>query len=148
MISREQRAALLSGAGVREGDCDAASALRVALTLARRNRVEQQDDAGVEQPASGCADTRSLDSDKRCRDVVEVSRKRAALASQIACHHFRLVSALEAAADHARSTGNVDELAELEYHHSIVAGLSQQISSGADMAHAQWANLKRARVSE
>jgi hypothetical protein len=84
----------------------------------------------------------SLDGDERTRgDLAEAARKRAALASQIAGHHFRLLSALKTAAEYARRTGDVHGFEDLDYQRTVVATFSRQVSSEADNAHAEWVSL-------
>jgi hypothetical protein len=68
--------------------------------------------------------------------VVELLRKKAALAGQVAFHHFRLLSALKAAAAHARRTGNVLDADDLDDQHRAIDVYSQHVSNVADNSHA------------
>jgi hypothetical protein len=86
---------------------------------------------------------RGLDGDQRPgMNVVEVARKRAALAAQVACHHFRLLSALKAAGEHARHTGDLETLDDLVDQRTTVAAFSASVSEAADNAHAEWISLR------
>ena len=79
-------------------------------------------------------------------DAVEVARRRAALAAEVACHHFRLLSALKAAGEHARRTGNVQMFDDLDDQRNIVATFSPSVSAAADDAHAEWMSLRAHRA--
>lgn len=86
---------------------------------------------------------RCLDTDTRKRtDVVEISRKRAVLAGQVAYHHFRLLSALKAASAYASRIGRLDVVGDLEQQRSVVAGFSTQVSAEADGTHTLWVQLR------
>lgn len=89
---------------------------------------------------------RGHDADERPGvNVVEVARRRAALATEVACHHFRLVSALKAAGEHARRTGNLQTFDDLEDQRTTVAAFSASVSAAADNAHAEWVSLRADR---
>ncbi|SHP45030.1 Uncharacterised protein [Mycobacteroides abscessus subsp. abscessus] len=84
-----------------------------------------------------------MDTDTRKRtDVVEVARRRAVLAGQVAYHHFRLLSALKAASAYASRIGRFDIVGDLEQQRSVVAGFSTQVSAEADGTHTLWAQLR------
>ena len=106
-------------------------ALEQARRIARE-RLAKPQQAGAEQPP------------KRA-DVAEVARKRAALAADVAVHLSRLVSALSAAAEYARSTGDVAGTEDLDYQRHMFGVLAHQVSSDADNAHAHWLNLMRSQ---
>lgn len=89
---------------------------------------------------------RGLDGDVRPGvNAVEVARKRAALAAEVACHHFRLLSALKAAGEHARRAGNVQTFDDLDDQRTTVAAFSASVSVAADNAHAEWMSLRADR---
>lgn len=75
--------------------------------------------------------------------VVELLRKKAALAEQVAFHHFRLLSALDAAAAHARGTGNVLDAEDLDDQYRAIDVYSHHVSSAADNLHAAWEALRQ-----
>jgi hypothetical protein len=89
---------------------------------------------------------RDLDGDVRSgANPIEVARKRAALAAEVACHHFRLLSALKVAGEHARRTGNVQACDDLEDQRVTVAACTPSVSAAADNAHAEWMSLRTDR---
>lgn len=75
--------------------------------------------------------------------LVELLRKKAALAGQVAFQHFRLLSALKAAAAHARQTGNVLDADDLDDQYRAIDVYSQHVSNVADNYHAAWDALRR-----
>jgi hypothetical protein len=75
--------------------------------------------------------------------VLELLRKKAALAGQVAFQHFRLLNALKAAAAHARRTGNVLDAGDLDDQYRAIDVYSQHVSNVADNAHAAWDVLRR-----
>jgi len=75
--------------------------------------------------------------------VVELLRKKAALAEQVSFHHFRLLSALDAAAAHARRTGNVLDADDLDDQHRAIDVYSHHVSTVADNLHAAWDALRQ-----
>lgn len=90
--------------------------------------------------------SQNLDAEERGRgDLIEAARKRAVLASQIACHHFRLLAALKAAAVYARRKDDLHAFEDLDYQRTVVAAFSRWVSSEADNAHAEWLNLRDSR---
>jgi hypothetical protein len=103
-------------------------ALEQARRLARERLAKAQQER-AEQPA------------KRA-NVVEVARKRAALAADVVVHLSRLVSALNAAAEFARFTGDVAGTEDLDYQRHMFGMLLHQVSCDADNAHAHWLNLR------
>lgn len=78
-------------------------------------------------------------------DLIEAARKRAVLASQIACHHFRLLAALKAAAEYARRQDDLNAFEDLDDQRTVVAAFSRWVSSEADNAHAEWLSLRDSR---
>lgn len=90
---------------------------------------------------------RCLDTDPCKRtDIVEIARRRAVLAGQVAHHHFRLLSALKAASEYARRIGRLDIVGDLEHQRGVVAGFSTQVSAEADDTHNLWAQLRGTNV--
>jgi hypothetical protein len=75
--------------------------------------------------------------------VVELLRKKAALAGQVAIQHFRLLAALKAAAGHARRTGNMVDADDLDDQYRAIDIYSQHVSNVADNSHAAWDALRR-----
>ncbi|MFP1155368.1 hypothetical protein ACK280_25325 [Mycobacterium sherrisii] len=67
------------------------------------------------------------------------------MATEIACHHFRLLSALKAAGEHARRTGNMQTFDDLDDQRTIVDTFSASVSAAADNAHAEWMSLRTHR---
>lgn len=115
-----------------------------ALDLAESMTPKGQCTQGSRSTDEPKQQLRCLDCDDRRihLEAIEVARKRAVLASQIAFHHFRLVSALKTAAEYASRTGNINESEELAHHHSVVAAFSRRVSSDADNAHAGWISMR------
>ena len=75
--------------------------------------------------------------------LVDLLRKKAALAGQVAFQHFRLLTALKAAAAHARRTGNVLDADDLDDQYRAIDVYSQHVSNVADNSHAAWDALRR-----
>jgi hypothetical protein len=69
--------------------------------------------------------------------------RKPALAGQVAFQHFRLLSALKAAAAHARRTGNVLDADDLDDQYRAIDVYSQHVSKVADNSHAAWDALRR-----
>jgi hypothetical protein len=104
------------------------------LTLAQARRIARQRLAKAQQE--------QVEREPKRADAVEVARKRAALAADVVVHLSRLVSALNAAAEYAHCTGDVDGAEDLDYQRSMYAMLARQVSSEADNAHAHWVHLE------
>jgi hypothetical protein len=75
--------------------------------------------------------------------LVELLRKKAALAGQVAFHHFRLLEALKAAAGQARRTGNMLDADDLDDQYRAIDVYSHHVSNVADNSHAAWDALQR-----
>jgi hypothetical protein len=75
--------------------------------------------------------------------LVELLRKKAALAGQVAFRHFQLLSALKAAAARARRTGNVLDAGDLDDHYRAIDVYSHHVSNVADNSRADWDALRR-----
>jgi hypothetical protein len=75
--------------------------------------------------------------------VFELLRKKAALAEHVAFHHFRLLDALNAAAAHARRTGNLLDADDLDDQYRAIDVYSHHVSTVADNSHAAWDALRR-----
>jgi hypothetical protein len=75
--------------------------------------------------------------------LVELLRKKAALAEQVAFQHFRLLTALNAAAAHARRTGNMLDADDLDDQYRAIDVYSHHVSNVADNSHAAWDALQR-----
>jgi hypothetical protein len=104
------------------------------LTLAQARRIARERLAKAQQE--------HVEREPKCADAVEVARKRAALAADAVVHISRLVAALNAAAEYARTTGDVGGTEDLDYQRSMFAMLAQQVSSEADNAHAHWVHVE------
>jgi hypothetical protein len=136
-----------------DGAVEAADAEITGSADAMSAEIVDLDSVGSPGPESRCRAgglgrqssdaVRGLDGDRRPGiNLAEVARKRAALAAQVACHHFRLLSALKAAGEHARRTGDVQTFDDLDDQRTTMAAFSASVSAAADNAHAEWMSLR------
>lgn len=108
--------------------------------------VDSSISTGFRELSPSWAKPQNLEAEERARgDLIEAARKRAVLASQIACHHFRLLAALKAAAEYARRKDDLNAFEDLDYQRTVVAAFSRWVSSEADNAHAEWLSLRDSR---